>query len=323
MTQLSKDSINYLVIDDNAAGQRLDNFLFTALKGVPKSHIYLLIRQGEIRIMRADDVGKHGKRSKQTYHLQLGDTVRIAPIRVAEPNTHKLAVPAANFPIIYEDESILVINKPAGVAVHGGSGVSFGVIEQLRQQHPDWKFLELAHRLDRETSGVLILAKKRAALLRLQALMQDKQTDKRYYALVQGQWLNSIQHLRYALHKYTTPEGERRVRVQADGQVSHTVVRLEKRYAHYSLVEAQLKTGRTHQIRVHLASAGFPIVNDEKYGDYAANKILQKTSFRNMFLHAHRLQLPHPIHDTPLDLVAPLPPALAAFLAELDETKHG
>jgi 23S rRNA pseudouridine955/2504/2580 synthase len=231
-------------------------------------------------------------------------------------------VPAAEFAIVYEDSHLLVIDKPAGVAVHGGSGVSYGVIEQLRMSRPDAKFLELVHRLDRETSGLLLLAKKRSALTNLHEQMRDGTTDKRYLAAVAGDWRNPRQHVKLPLHKFTTPDGERRVVVQAGGQEAHTIFNLLRKWDGIALLEAELKTGRTHQIRVHLASSGFPILGDEKYGDFALNRQLQKANdtrgaLRRMFLHAWRIGFRHPETGKPMSLRAPLPAECERFLVSL------
>ncbi|HEU0219968.1 MAG TPA: RluA family pseudouridine synthase [Gallionella sp.] len=309
MNGLSKDSVAFLTIDESGEAQRIDNFLLRLLKGVPKSHVYRILRGGEVRVNK--------KRVDQTYRLQLGDRLRIPPIRVAErPETE--FVPAAEFPIIYEDDALLAVNKPAGVAVHGGSGVSFGVIEQMRRARPQAKFLELVHRLDRETSGVLLLAKKRSALTVLHEMMREGNSDKRYFALVLGQWKNTRQHVKLPLHKFDTPQGEKRVMVREDGQASHTVFTLQKSWPGYALLEAQLKTGRTHQIRVHLAHLGFPIAGDDKYGDFARNKVLMKQGLKRMFLHAHSISFNHPLTGEPLQLTAPLPKELEKFIARLD-----
>jgi 23S rRNA pseudouridine955/2504/2580 synthase len=313
MKDLSKESVNWTEIGEDSAGQRIDNFLAKCLKGVPKSHIYRILRSGEVRVNK--------KRVDQTYRLELGDTVRIPPIRVQEKPEQDY-VPAAEFPILYEDDALIAINKPAGVAVHGGSGVSFGVIEQLRQARPQAKFLELVHRLDRETSGILLLAKKRSALTHLHEQMREGKTDKRYLTLVLGQWKNQKQHVKLPLHKYTTAEGERRVMVHREGQESHTVFALQKGWEAFSLLEAQLKTGRTHQIRVHLSHLGFPIAGDDKYGDFPRNKELAKQGLKRMFLHAHAMALTHPLTGEPLRLMAPLPKELLSFVERLD-TQQG
>jgi len=312
MKDLSKDSVNWAEIGEDSAGQRIDNFLAKHLKGVPKSHIYRILRSGEVRVNK--------KRVDQTWRLELGDVVRIPPVRVQEKPEEDY-VPAAEFPILYEDDALLAIDKPAGVAVHGGSGVSFGVIEQLRRARPQAKFLELVHRLDRETSGILLLAKKRSALTALHEQMREGKTDKRYLTLVLGQWKNAKQHVKLPLHKFTRPDGERRVMVHEDGQASHTVFALQQGFADYSLLEAQLKTGRTHQIRVHLAHLGFPIAGDDKYGDFARNKELAKQGLKRMFLHAHAMALSHPLTAEPLRLMAPLPKELQRFVDKLAEGK--
>ena len=312
MMELSKESVNQAEIGEEAAGQRIDNFLARCLKGVPKSHIYRILRSGEVRVNK--------RRVDQTYRLQAGDTVRIPPVRVQE-SAAAGHVPAAEFPVIYEDDALLAINKPAGVAVHGGSGVSFGVIEQLRRARPQAKFLELVHRLDRETSGILLLAKKRSALVSLHAQLREGKTDKRYLVLVLGQWKNAKQHVRLPLHKFTRPDGERRVRVDAEGQQAYTVFALQQAWPEFSLLEAQLKTGRTHQIRVHLAHLGFPIAGDDKYGDFPRNKALAKRGLKRMFLHAHGMAFSHPVSGAPLRLMAPLPRELQHFLDGLGQAE--
>ena len=306
--------VRQLTISEDDAGQRIDNFLLRICKGVPKSHIYRVLRSGEVRVNKG--------RIDQTYRLEQGDVVRIPPIRVAEERTD--VVPGAEFKILLEDNHLLVIDKPAGVAVHGGSGVSYGVIEQLRAARPEAKFLELVHRLDRDTSGVLLLAKKRTALTNLHEQIRDGQTDKRYPTLVHGEWKNTRQHVKLPLFKYNAPDGERRVRVQADGLASHTVFILQKRYGPYALLEAELKTGRTHQIRVHLSHTGFAIVGDDKYGDFALNRALQKAegkriAFKRMFLHAHRITFTHPDSGKPVTLSSPLPAECVRFLQSLEQ----
>lgn len=305
-----------LTIGPEDAGQRIDNFLIRICKGVPKSHVYQVLRSGQVRVNKG--------RIAQTYRLAEGDLVRVPPMRLAEPTAAAEGrAPAAEFPILFEDDALLVIDKPAGVAVHGGSGVSFGVIEQLRAARPEAKFLELVHRLDRETSGVLVLAKKRSALVNLHEQIRDGGgMDKRYLTLVRGEWQNKRQHVKLPLFKYTAADGERRVRVQSDGLASHTVFNLLRKYGDYVLLEAELKTGRTHQIRVHLASTGFPIVGDDKYGDFTLNKQLQKAgdghaALKRMFLHAFRLSFTHPITGAPVKVEAPLPPECRRFLDSL------
>ncbi|MRW83292.1 RluA family pseudouridine synthase [Pseudoduganella sp. FT26W] len=302
----------FVTITEEEAGQRIDNYLLRVCKGVPKSHVYRILRSGEVRVNKG--------RIDQLYRLVQGDVVRIPPIRLAEkPDNH---VPAAEFKIIFEDSHLLVIDKPAGVAVHGGSGVSFGVIEQLRASRPDAKFLELVHRLDRETSGLLLLAKKRTALTSLHEQMRDGLTDKRYLTMVAGDWKNARQHIKLALHKYTTADGERRVSVSEDGMASHTIFSLLKKFDGFALLEAELKTGRTHQIRVHLSSSGFPILGDDKYGDFPLNKALQKATdtrgaLKRMFLHAHQITFTHPESGKNMTLNAPLAAECERFLVSL------
>jgi 23S rRNA pseudouridine955/2504/2580 synthase len=302
----------FVTITDEEAGQRIDNYLLRVCKGVPKSHIYRILRSGEVRVNKG--------RIDQLYRLEAGDVVRIPPVRVAERGA--AVVPGAEFKIVFEDTHLLVIDKPAGVAVHGGSGVSYGVIEQLRASRPDAKFLELVHRLDRETSGLLLLAKKRTALTNLHEQMRDGVTDKRYLTLVYGDWKNARQHIKLPLHKFSTPDGERRVVVQAGGQEAHTVFNLLRKWEKFALLEAELKTGRTHQIRVHLASSGFPIAGDEKYGDFALNKQLQKAdesrgALRRMFLHAYQITFTHPDSGKEMTLKAALPAECDRFLVSL------
>jgi 23S rRNA pseudouridine955/2504/2580 synthase len=306
--------VRFVTISEDEAGQRIDNFLLRICKGVPKSHIYRILRSGEVRVNKG--------RIDQTYRLEIGDVVRVPPVRVAEKSAP--SAPGADFTILYEDAHLLIIDKPAGSAVHGGSGISYGVIEQLRAKRPDAKFLELVHRLDRETSGVLVLAKKRSALTNLHEQIRSGTVDKRYLTLVHGDWKNARQHVKLPLHKYSTAEGERRVRVQSGGMASHTVFNLVRKYDEFALLEAELKTGRTHQIRVHLASSGFAIAGDDKYGDFALNRTLQKTSgkqgaLKRMFLHAHQITFIHPETGKPVTIRAPLADECDRFLRSLAE----
>jgi 23S rRNA pseudouridine955/2504/2580 synthase len=306
--------VSYLTVGSEEAGQRLDNYLLKHLKGVPKSLVYRIVRSGEVRVNKG--------RADVTYRIVEGDLIRVPPVRVAEPNAKPSPATMARgpeLPILFEDEALLVIDKPAGLAVHGGSGVSFGVIEQLRAQRPQAKFLELVHRLDRETSGILLIAKKRSALVAMHEMLRnDRGMDKRYLALVQGQFPDARRHVRFKLQKYVTADGERRVAVTPDGQESHTVFNRRARYAAATLLECELKTGRTHQIRVHCAQSGFPILGDDKYGDFALNKRLPREGLKRMFLHAWRLTLNHPLNNTPLKLEAPLPTELQAYLDTLE-----
>ncbi|MFZ2855648.1 MAG: RluA family pseudouridine synthase, partial [Rhodocyclaceae bacterium] len=295
MSDVSKSSVTQTIITEDEQGQRLDNFLLKICKGVPKSHVYSIVRSGQVRV--------NSKRAKVSYRLQIGDILRIPPVRVAQREEVVAGAEIkAELPILFEDEALLVVNKPAGIAVHGGSGVSFGVIEALRRQRPQARFLELAHRLDRETSGILLVGKKRSALVTLHDMFREggiggngRGADKRYLVLVKGRWMDPVRNVRLPLLKYLLESGERRVRVAEEGKVSHTVFRLQARWEHFSLLEAELKTGRTHQIRVHLAHLGFPIAGDEKYGDFALNKALPRDGLKRMFLHAWKMTLPHPV----------------------------
>ncbi|CAG0965321.1 Ribosomal large subunit pseudouridine synthase C [Methylophilaceae bacterium] len=327
MTNLSKASQqladkNYSVtmqtVGEDSAGQRVDNFLAKTLKGVPKSHIYRILRSGEVRV--------NSKRIDASYKLLLDDVVRIPPVRMADrqsvPGAQAVTPPRFGKHIIFEDEALLVIDKPAGFAVHGGSGISRGVIEQLRLERPQAKFLELVHRLDRETSGVLMLAKKRAALVQLHDAIRNNQTDKRYLMLVHGNWTEKKKRVNLPLHKYVLPSGERRVSVQEDGQASETVFFLRKSYGEFSLLEAQLVTGRTHQLRVQLAHLGFPIAGDDKYGDFSVNRAMQKRGLKRMFLHSAETSLRHPLSGEKLKLIAPLPAELEKFLQQLESKIH-
>jgi len=307
--------VQMLTISEEEVGQRIDNFLLRICKGVPKSHVYQILRSGQVRVNKG--------RIDQLYRLQLGDVVRVPPVRMAEskPNT----APKSEFAILFEDAHLLIIDKPSGVAVHGGSGISYGVIEQLRAARPDAKFLELVHRLDRETSGILMLAKKRSALTNLHEQMRDGLTDKRYLTLIQGDWKNQRQHIKLALHKYTAADGERRVRVQSDGLASHTVFSVVRRYGEFTLLEAELKTGRTHQIRVHLSASGFAMAGDDKYGDFALNRRLQKAegkriALKRMFLHAHQITFTHPDTGKQMTVNAVLPSECEQFLSSLSDS---
>ena len=313
-----KPAVHTVEIDEGSQGQRLDNFLVKLLKGVPKTHVYRVIRSGEVRVNKG--------RAAADTRLELGDKVRVPPVRVAEKSSAP-AAPAREFPIVFEDEHLIAINKPAGVAVHGGSGVSSGVIEQLRQARPTAKFLELVHRLDKETSGLLLIAKKRSALVALQEQFRSRETGKTYSALVIGAWPASRKVIDVSLHKFLTVEGERRVRTvdedHEDGRRSITLVKIAQKFTDFTLLDVTIKTGRTHQIRVHLAHEGHPIAGDEKYGDFAVNKALAKGEaarghrFDRMFLHARRLRFEHPASGEGMELEAPLPPECEAFIQAL------
>jgi len=331
-------------VTEDYAGQRLDNFLMRELKGVPKTHVYRIIRSGEVRVNKG--------RAQADTRLESGDVVRLPPVRTSERAEQKAQAmahmaqvvarhgatstvggyaPAAEFPILFEDDFVLVIDKPAGVAVHGGSGVSFGVIEQLRMARPEADFLELVHRLDRETSGILLIAKRRMALKLLQEQFRERETDKVYLALVKGDWAPNKRVIDKALHKYLIDNGERRVKIvpneHPDGMRSVTLVKVKTQIpanaglpnTPFTLLEVTIKTGRTHQIRVHLAGEGHPIAGDDKYGDFELNKALQKTlagqaSLKRMFLHAWSLKFNHPKLRKVIHLQAALPDELQQFL---------
>ncbi|HQR54847.1 MAG TPA: RluA family pseudouridine synthase [Burkholderiaceae bacterium] len=318
---VAADRASHLRVDAEYAGQRLDNFLLRIARGVPKSHVYRIVRSGEVRVNKA--------RVAVDYRLQAGDDIRIPPMRTARPGDlpAQAFAPAQMPPILFEDEYLIAVDKPSGVAAHGGSGVAHGVIERVRAARPRQAFLELAHRLDRETSGILLLAKSRRALLSLHEQLREGSIDKRYLVLVAGDWNDQRRHVRLALTKFVNHSGERRVAVDTEGAASHTIFNLRERYGAFSLLEAELKTGRTHQIRVHLAHLGFPIVGDDKYGDFELNRRVAKGEFGprfgRMFLHAWTTQLAHPISGEPLALTAPLPPDCSDFLQALKAKTHG
>jgi 23S rRNA pseudouridine955/2504/2580 synthase len=317
--------VKWLDVDEESAGQRLDNFLIRHLKGVPKTHVYRIIRSGEVRVNKG--------RAAADTRVAAGDKVRLPPVRVSEKIAQKAenSAPGREFPVLFEDEHLLAIDKPAGVAVHGGSGVSFGVIEQLRGARPTARFLELVHRLDRETSGILLIAKKRSALTNLQDQFRERETGKTYLALVAGAWPANKKVIDVPLHKYLQADGERRVKVVAkddpDAMRSITLVKVAKRISLplppagegrgegvFSLLEVTIKTGRTHQIRVHLSSQGYPIAGDDKYGDFDLNKALGKQGLKRMFLHAWKLRFTHPATGEAVSLACPLPPGLGGLV---------
>jgi len=323
---ISGQAVATLMVDENSAGQRIDNFLLKVLKGVPQSHVYRILRSGEVRVNK--------KRIDADYRLNNGDMVRVPPTRitlVTPQQGMRVANSRLDRAIIYEDDAMLVLNKPSGLAVHGGSGVSYGVIEQLRMARPQAKFLELVHRLDRETSGVLMLAKKRGALVALHEAIRSNRMDKRYVMMVHGHWLEKTKHVVLDLQKYVSPEGDRRVNVVKSGQetprfatqTSETTFYLTQNLGKFSLLEAKLITGRTHQLRVQLAYLGFPILGDDKYGDFALNKALQKQGLKRMFLHAAQTTIHHPLTGEKLHLVAPLHSELDLFIQRNESTEAG
>ncbi|MBC8118080.1 MAG: RluA family pseudouridine synthase [Burkholderiaceae bacterium] len=318
---VASDRASYRIIGPDSEGQRLDNYLIRIAKGVPKSHVYRIVRQGEVRVNKG--------RASADYRLEAGDRVRIPPMRIAEPaRTPPTAVaPALMPPILFEDEHLMAVDKPAGLAAHGGSGIAFGLIERVRAARPNQPFLELVHRLDRETSGILLLAKSRRALLELHGDLREGLVQKRYTTLVKGDWVNDRQHVRLPLVKYVNRHGERRVSVDPEGMASHTIFSLIKRYHGFSLLEADLKTGRTHQIRVHLAHLGFPIVGDDKYGDFDFNKAVARGAYApglphlgRMFLHSGAINFNHPVTRQLMALEAPVPVECSDFLKGLDAT---
>jgi 23S rRNA pseudouridine955/2504/2580 synthase len=317
MKGLSKESATSHEVGEEGDAQRIDNYLTRLLKGVPKSHVYRILRSGEVRV--------NSRRVGPEHRLKVGDRVRVPPVRVAQPAATRMpaaprtaAAPRFAGRTLFEDEALLVIDKPAGVAVHGGSGVSSGVIEQLRYERPEARFLELVHRLDRDTSGVLMLAKKRSALTELHRQLREGAARKFYLALTKGRWTGATRNVTVALHKYVLPSGERRVRVDDEGQTARTIFRAKRVWSGYSLIEAELKTGRTHQIRVHLAHVGHPIAGDDKYGDFDLNKSLAREGLKRMFLHACKLTVRHPITGDAVTFTAPLPAELVAFVDRLD-----
>ncbi|MBS1211426.1 MAG: rluC [Proteobacteria bacterium] len=306
--------VSLIQIDEESAGQRIDNFLLTRLKGVPKSHIYRILRSGEVRV--------NGGRSQPMRRLDAGDVIRIPPVRVADKNEQTvpegLIRSRLDHRILYEDDDLLVLNKPAGMAVHGGSGLSFGVIEGLRKIRPDARFLELVHRLDRDTSGCLLIAKKRSALRSLHELFRnDHQVRKSYLVLLCGPWARKKLAVDAPLKKNVLQSGERMVKVASDGKPALTEFRRIRKFANATLVEANLLTGRTHQIRVHALSIGHPIACDERYGNDAQNQEFRRMGLKRLFLHAQELAFAHPRSGQLLHVKAPLDPELQEFLDHL------
>lgn len=312
--QQQNGTVQFVTVDENNDGQRLDNFLLGLLKGVPRSWVYRVLRTGEVRVNKG--------RCKPSRRLQIGDLVRVPPVRTAQRNPGEAPaklVDSVENSVIYEDELILAIDKPSGVAVHGGSGLSFGVIEALRSARPNAPYLELAHRLDRDTSGCLLLAKKRSALIKLQELQRAGRIDKRYTALLAGTTRKGAWRCALPLLKNTLQGGERVVRVDPLGKPSATAFKVKQRFADATLVEAVLETGRTHQIRVHATASGMPILGDPKYGDEEANRRLRSAGLRRLFLHASSLRFAWPNVRGGLSIMAPLPQDLEKVLGTLNE----
>lgn len=318
VTALRTDQVNWIEVGEDADGQRIDNFLARVAKGVPKSHIYRIIRGGEVRVNKS--------RVKAETKLSAGDILRVPPIRISQKAATKpTAAPlaAGSVPILYEDRHLLIVNKPSGIAAHGGSGISHGLIERLRATRPEEAFLELAHRLDKETSGAIIVCKTRKALVRLHDMMKDHASiEKHYRLLVKGDWVNDRQHVKEPLLRYLLPSGERRVKVDREGMASHTIFTMLKRFGDVTYLDAELKTGRTHQIRVHALSQGFPLVGDDKYGDFAFNREVSRgllgAPLHRMFLHAYRLSFVHPVTGEKVQVTAPMPDDCQALLDALE-----
>jgi len=311
----SHQSVVIVEIDAELASQRLDNFLMARLKGVPRSRIYRILRKGEVRVNRS--------RCSPDYRLQAGDLVRIPPVRVAE--RPPVATPGGGLrrqltdAILYEDDCLLVIDKPHGLAVHGGSGVSLGLIEALRAMWPHEKHLELVHRLDRDTSGCILVARRRSALRTLQRDLQGEDALKRYQLLVAGKWSRHRAEVDMPLRKNQLASGERMVRPDVNGQRAVTRFRLLEALPGASLLEATLATGRTHQIRVHCQASGHPLAGDGKYGDEEFNRRLRSLGLDRMFLHAWQLRFPHPVTREPIEVEAPLPDRLLKVVQRLRE----
>jgi 23S rRNA pseudouridine955/2504/2580 synthase len=307
----TKLDVQWVVITEDQAGQRLDNFLITRLKGVPKSLIYRIVRKGEVRVNKG--------RVDVKYRLVVGDTVRIPPVRVAEKELENRVTPglkkSLEGDIIFEDDVLIVLNKPAGFPVHGGSGVSSGIIESLRQIRQEAHFLELVHRLDKDTSGCLIIAKKRSALRRLHEIFRDDQVRKSYLALLAGRWDQKKCLVTVPLLKNAREGGERVVVVSKLGKSAETLFKRIQLYQDTTLVSASPKTGRTHQIRVHAAWMGHPIISDERYGSFELNREFKKRGYKRLFLHAEKLEFVHPVTGLAVSFTAPLPTSLLELLA--------
>ncbi len=303
-------SVRLVEIHEDHHGQRIDNFLTAQLKGVPKSHIYRILRKGEVRVNK--------KRIKPTYRLQSGDQVRIPPLRTAEasapPKLH--TVSWLEQTILYEDELLLVLNKPSGIAVHGGSGIHYGVIEALRALRDEATRYELVHRLDRDTSGLLLVAKRRSALRLLQESMRERRMEKHYLALLQGRMRKSRTVLA-PLKRQVLRSGERMVRVDPEGKEAESHFRPQLACSSATLAEVEIVTGRTHQIRVHGSHIGHPLAGDERYGERTFNQQMRQRGLNRLFLHAHRLAFPHPRDETTMRLEAPLPDELSRLLEQL------
>ena len=309
--------VRLIEVDQDNSGQRIDNFLLAQLKGVPRSMIYRLLRTGQVRVNKG--------RKKPHYKLTAGDIVRIPPVTMInrEPSQASYSdKEKLSGSILFEDKSLIILNKPAGMAVHGGSGISYGVIEAFRQLRPESRFLELVHRLDRETSGCLVLAKKRSALVQLHEMLRrehGKSMDKTYLALLRGIWQGKKKKINAPLEVNSRQSGERFVTVSANGKPASSIFVPEKNFpqANAALVSIKLLTGRTHQARVHAQSIDQPIAGDDRYGDRGFNRRMKLDGLKRLFLHASRLRFKHPVDGTTIDIQAPLPEPLAKLLENL------
>jgi len=310
MNRLGKARAIVLEVGEDGSSQRVDNFLIGRLKGVPRSHVYRILRTGEVRVNSA--------RVQPDYRLRCGDRVRLPPLRTAARRARsEIPCRLPELPVAYEDEVLIALDKPPGVAAHGGSGVTVGAIEALRAARPQARFLALVHRLDRDTSGLLLVAKKRSALLALHGALREGRAQKLYYAVVRGRWQDGVRDIEAPLHTYVTARGERHVRVRAEGRRAHSRVRPVAVGAQASLVEVELFTGRTHQIRVHLAHVGHPVLGDTRYGDFALNRTLERQGVRRLLLHAARLVFAHPVSGARVEIESPLPSDMQACVHKL------
>lgn len=316
MSELKKTPVRSVEIDEHDAEQRIDNYLLRMCKNVPKSMIYKIVRKGEVRVNK--------KRVKPEYKLQVGDVVRIPPMFI-EIKSHPLPsaklqrVAQLSHCVLYEDDHFLVLNKPAAMAVHGGSGLAFGIIEALRALRGDQQYLELVHRLDKDTSGCLLVAKKRSALRALQTQLRHKRIQKDYLTLVRGRWSKQDKSITVPLLKVNLAAGEQIVRVDASGKPSQTRYKIEQFYQEATLVKASPITGRTHQIRVHCQSVGHMIAGDPKYGDIHFNEAMAQKGLQRLFLHAFELRFKHPLTEETITAQAPLPVELTRVLATLNK----
>ncbi len=311
MDSSATQQVRFVEVDDDQHGQRIDNFLITQLKGVPKSRIYRILRKGEVRVNK--------KRIKPTYRLQRGDQIRIPPIRLSAATSppQRNSVIWLEQAILHEDELVLVLNKPAGIAVHGGSGIHYGVIEALRALREEASRYELVHRLDRATSGLLLIAKRRSALRFLHEAMRSHQIEKQYLALLQGKMRKSKTVLA-PLKKQMLRSGERLVQVDPEGKSAESHFRPQLACSSATLAEVEIITGRTHQIRVHGAHINHPLAGDARYGDEQFNRQMKQLGLNRLFLHAHRISFPHPGDETTVRLEAPLPNELQQVLQQLE-----